>query len=413
MRKPIFVFVALILFSFGNLFALGLKDRLGIGLQVNSQKLYGDSHTGTFEYGVNPLSLRLNIKSSLFIDAEAGYSKAKVINSAGLLETDFFNGGLKFGYRLFNRARVTPLLYAGVGAFSYESSSGGRIYDGYGALGGGLEFFVNRFLGINLTADYRMTTNDNLDGADLTSAKDSFLNISFGFNYYMGSSRTHYSHDIEYDMLGDYSAVEQIGKFEDEIVPASSMSPAYYASYNFKKEQLMHAIAKSESEIKLLKTKVSVMKEHSDELEERIKMAGLMGDESVENQRKNKYLIHYRNAIILYQAHYYENTILTLETLIEEKPFHPLTASAWYWIGESRFSLEKYQEAAAAFRRASLMTKSSLKSEISQLMIGLCHMKNGEETAARINFEKLIQLSSNASCSELAREYLDGLTTLN
>ncbi len=413
MRKPTFVVVALILFSFGNLFALGLKNKLGIGLHANSQKLYGDSFTGTFEYGVTPLYLRLNIKPSLFIDAEASYLKSKVASSFGMLETDLVNGGLKFGYRMFNQARVTPLLYAGLGAFSYESSSGGRIYDGYGALGGGLEFFVTRFLGINMTADYRMTTNDNLDGADLASSKDSFLNVSFGFNYYMGNRRTDYSQEIDYDMLDDYSAVEQGGKFGDEIVPASSMSPVDYANYNFKKEQLMHAIAKSENEIKLLKAKVNVMREHSDELEERIKIAGLMGDESAPNQRKNKYLIHYRNAIILCQAKYYDNAILTLETLIEENPFHPLTASAWYWIGESRFNSDEYQEAAAAFRRASLMSKSSLKSEISQLMIGLCHMKGGDETAARINFEKLIQVSSNASCSELAREYLDDLTTLN
>ncbi len=413
MRKPTFIIVALILFSFGNLFAQGLKDRLGIGLQANSQKLYGDSYTGTFEYGVNPLFLRLNVKPSFFIDAEAGYSKTRVASGGALLETDILNGGLKLGYRMFSQARVTPLLFVGLGAFSYEGSSGNRIYDGYGALGGGLEFLVNRFLGINMTADYRMTTNDNLDGANLAGAKDSFLNVSFGFNYYMGSGRLNYTKDIAYDMLGDYSAVEQVGELEDEIIPASEMSPADYANYALKKEQLMHAIVKSESEIKLLKAKVNVLKEHSDELEDRIKMAGLMGNESNVDQKKNKYLIHYRNAIVLFQAQYYDNAIITLQTLIEEKPFHPLTASAWYWIGESRFNLEKYQEAAAAFRRASLMSKSSLKSEISQLMVGLCLMKSGDDTAARINFEKLLQVSSNASCSELVREYLDDLTSLN
>jgi TolA-binding protein len=390
-----------------------LKDKLGIGMQINSQKLYGDSYEGTFEYGINPIYLRLNLKPSLFIDAEAGYSKAKVANPLGILESDMFNGGLKFGYRMFDQARVTPLLYAGLGALSYESPAAGRVYDGYGALGGGLEFFVNHFLGVNLTADYRMTTSDDLDGADLASPKDSFLNVSFGLNYYMGRDRTYYAHrDVDYNMIGEHSAVEQVGEIKDENASGKSIGSADYAQYALQREQLMQSITQSENEIKLLKAKVNVMKEHEDELEERINMAGLMGDAQAGKSR-DKYLIHYRNAIILYQAKYFENAIITLQALIEEEPFHPLTANAWYWIGESRFNMENYQDAAVAFKRASLMSKSSLKSEISQLMIGLCLMKSGDEAAARINFEQLIQMSSNASCSELAREYLEDLTTLN
>jgi len=412
MKKPTFVFVALLLFGFGNLFAQGLKEKLGIGLQVNAQKVYGDSYTGTFEYGINPIYLRLNLKPALFIDLEAGLAKAKAVNPAGTIETDFFNAGLKFGYRMFNQSKINPLLYAGVGAYSYEAGTTGRVYDGYGALGGGVEFFLNHFLGLNLTADYRMTTSDAFDGADLASAKDAFLNIGFGVNYYMGRRGTHYAQNTDYYLMDDYSAVEQ-ANYGNEVDASNPTNSQDYVNYTLKKEQLMSSIEKSEREIRLLKTKVNVLKEHSEELEEKAKIAGLMGDESNTGQSQNKYLIHYQNALILYQAHYYQNAIITLKALIEEQPYHPLTANAWYWIGESQFNMQNYPEAAAAFKRASLMSKSSLKSEISELMIGLCHMKNGDETAARLNFEKLIQVSSNASCTELAREYLEDLTTFN
>ena len=46
-------------------------------------------------------------------------------------------------------------------------------------------------LGINLSADYRFTTSDDIDGGSyLGDSKDGYLNLRAGFIYYMGDRPT-------------------------------------------------------------------------------------------------------------------------------------------------------------------------------------------------------------------------------
>ena len=408
MKKLLLVFLGIIFWGSNYLAAAGIKDKLGIGVYVNSQRLYGDSYTGTFQYGVNPISIRFNFKPTLFFDMELGYSKASVNNGFATLSTDMLNVGFKFGYRFFNYKRLNPLFYVGLGTISYEPA-GSRVYDGYGAVGAGAEFFINRYLGLNLNGDYRLTSGDDFDGADLGSSKDAFLNIAFGLNYYLGGRRTQFD-EMEDNLPEGYSAVEQTPSLDapSENVKVSNED---YAMLTFKKNQLINSIAQKEKDIKLLRAKVNTLNAQSTELTEKLQLAGLTGAEnSPESEPESTYLIYYQNALVLFQAEYYENALAIFKSLLNDDPSNTLTANCWYWIGECHFNLQDFQSAVAAFKRATALQNNTQKAEMAELMMGLSHLKLGDETAARINFEKLLNTNMNNSFTELAKEYLSELS---
>jgi len=180
----------------GILFA-GIKDKLGIGVNVNSQRLYGDNLRGDFVFGGSPLILRYNFKPKLFLDADLGFSKLSTPFAGTTLETEMINIGLKLGYRFFHENRFNPIIYVGGGAFNFKQGNSQRFWDGYAAAGAGAEFFITNFLGLNVSGDYRYTTGDDFDGSRLGKGKDAFVNVAGGVVFYFGGRTRGEPHYVE------------------------------------------------------------------------------------------------------------------------------------------------------------------------------------------------------------------------
>ena len=87
---------------FCDLSAGEFVSKLGIGFNVNTQKLRGDMHSGRFVYGGSPLLLRYNFKPAWFLDTDIGFGRLSTRINGALLETSMLNFGGKLGYRFPN-----------------------------------------------------------------------------------------------------------------------------------------------------------------------------------------------------------------------------------------------------------------------------------------------------------------------
>ncbi len=197
MKRFQFLIVLLLTFGFISLNAGEIKEKLGIGFIVNSQRLFGDTRNGNFTYGVNPMVLRYNIKPFAYLESDIGFTQLTTQIEGFDRRTEIFNLGVKAGYRFLHTQKINPLLYLGLGMFNSQVDKWSRTWGGYGAVGVGTELFLNNFIGINLNADYRYTTGDNFDGGNISSRKDGFINIGLGLNYYLGK-RTKYMPNQEF-----------------------------------------------------------------------------------------------------------------------------------------------------------------------------------------------------------------------
>ncbi|MCH8873132.1 LysM peptidoglycan-binding domain-containing protein [candidate division KSB1 bacterium] len=190
-RISIFIFLVAAM-TVSHLFG-GIKDKLGLGLNINAHKLYGDTRSGSLGLGGGNLLLRYRLKPALFLEFELGFLRLSTQANGTSLHTDMLNLGAKAGYTFLTSQIYQPYVYFGIGAlnfgkfkylFEVSPLASFSFWDGYVALGAGTEFFASDFLAVNVTADFRYTSGDGFDGGFDGSRKDGYLNLGLGFIYH-------------------------------------------------------------------------------------------------------------------------------------------------------------------------------------------------------------------------------------
>lgn len=179
-RICIFLVVSM---SVGQVFG-GIKEKLGLGLNINAHKLYGDTRSGNFGVSGGNLLLQYRWKPALFIESELGFLTLSTKMNGTTLDTDMINIGAKAGYTLVRSSFYQPFMYFGVGALGFSENGKGPFWDGYVAFGAGAEFFASEFLAVNVTADFRYTSGDGFDGGLDGWRTDGYLNLGLGLIYH-------------------------------------------------------------------------------------------------------------------------------------------------------------------------------------------------------------------------------------
>lgn len=182
--KRISIFIFLVATMTVSHLSGGIKDKLGLGLNINAHKLYGDTRSGDLGLGGGNLLLRYRLKPALFLESELGFLRLSTKVNGTTLNTNMLNFGAKAGYTFAGSQIYQPFIYFGLGALNFSENGNGRYWDGYAALGAGTEFFVSDFLAINVTADFRYTSGDGFDGGIAGAGKDGYLNLGLGFIYH-------------------------------------------------------------------------------------------------------------------------------------------------------------------------------------------------------------------------------------
>ncbi len=392
-----------------------LKDKVGFGFTVNRQKLFGDSHNGVFKFGGNPLNIRFNFKPYMFAETDFGYMQTVVAVDRGVLKTQLANLGAKVGYRLFHRDRVSPLAYIGFGVLSFRNHDGEIYSDGYGALGGGLEVLVHERVGLNLTADYRLTTGDDFDGATRRSGRDNLLSIGAGVVVYI-SDRRHDKFDDDMQNMWYPSGKVDLEQVEPDDQPAKTQIPdtreqAAMLDLARERAELVKTLAERNKDIHLLKLKLTFLNEQTEMLSEQLETLRPASADATVLSSTTAYLVHYQNALALYREQDYQRAIKTLAYLVQEHPYHSMTGSSQYWLGECLFGTSDYAGAALAFEKAIAMTPPGEQrmTEMSRLMLGLSYWKDGKEGDAELEFGKILQTEPITQFDTLAQRYIDEL----
>ncbi|MFQ5865254.1 MAG: tetratricopeptide repeat protein [bacterium] len=409
-----FTFLVLILLCWhANVPAGGFKEKIGLGFNINTHKLYGDTRNGKFVYGVSPVQFRYNIKPYVYLETEVGIGQLSNQFKGVNRNTDLINFGMKAGYRFWHQKRINPIVYLAVGVFNFSLGTGSRFWDGYGAVGAGTEFLVGSRLGLNLTGDFRYTTGDDFDAANTGNHKDSFLNLGMGLFYYFGSRGSFDSEPIlsDYvpDVLSPYEEVVDDQSELTEIVHTNeSTAVPLLEELASQKQELLETKKEKEKILEILKVKLASwdiqLERLSEELQKRQRDASNMANASVTNETDN-FIKRYRIGLSFYKTEDFQEAIRTFINLLNEYPDHVLATNCWYWLGESYFSAEDYNSAIEAFQKV-VEDLSSSKNEISHFMLALSRWHMGNISQAKSDFEKILEIYPNSLYGPLIRDYL-------
>lgn len=398
-----------------KIYAGGFMKKLGIGFNVDAQKLYGDTRTGKFALGVNPIHIRFNFSPNAFLDTDLGFSRLSSNVGGATLNVNMLNAGFRTGLRLLRESKINPLVYIGGGVFNFQLGDGSRFWDAYGAVGAGLEFFLSSNIGLNLTGDFRYTTGSDFDGTVGGSRNDAILNLGLGFVFYLGG-RDKFIPKPEFTQ----SLPEEISPLPfEEVVEFNEVRTANATHFEntsnsdlekfaLQKEELLKTKMEKEDLIKLLRLKLSISQDQIRKLEKKLLALNnysTINTHSFNNKETEYFEKNYRMGLYFLQNGNYSEVISIFENLLKENLQEPLATLCLYWLGESYFANQDYGSAIEAFQGA-LKDPESLKKEVALLMLGLSRLKMGDISQAKSDFEKLVENYPNSQCAPLAKQYL-------
>jgi TolA-binding protein len=413
-RAKYFLLLSLLfVFSADEILAGEFKEKLGLGFNVNSQKLYGDARTGKFVFGVNPALIRYNFNSHVYLDADIGLAQLSSNMGVATLKTNMINLGFKVGYRLLQQYKINPLLYLGGGIFNFQLGSWSRFWDAYGSVGGGVEFFLSNNLGLNLTGDLRYTTGDDFDGGSSGKRKDAILNLGFGFIFYLGG-RGEFISEPEFTTISPeepptYEEVTENNESPAETVEQNGSTPDM-ASEDFseEREKLLKTKLDLEQTLELMRLKLRISQNQVQRLEQKLLILSNPNksvSQSFENSEIESFIVGYRTALAYFEAGNYPDAIRAFKNLIDENPKGALTNLGLFWLGESYFANQDYNSAVEAYQKV-LENTNSLKKELALLMLGLSRWKKCDISAAKADLKRLVESYPQSETVPLAKQYL-------
>ncbi|MFQ5706378.1 MAG: tetratricopeptide repeat protein [bacterium] len=409
MARQLLLISCFILQTSNLVFAGDLQNRLGLGFSVNSQKLYGDTNSGKFLFGVNPGIVRYDLGSTLFLESQLGIAKLSSEAGAQTLNTNLIELGFKVGHRFFSTQVITPLFYLGGGIFNFRINDRARAWDAFGAAGAGLEVFLRDNMGLNLSGEFRYTSGDDFDGGNSSPRNDSILNMSVGFVFYMGSRKRY----VEEPMLTE-SIIEEYPDEDEEpdedsdsdLAAETAIDSSYLAG-------LLEAKNERQEAILLYKSKLRWLEQQVVALEGRLQKA-TTGAPSLTPAPPDSSRLRlnrkFTSGLLAYKNKNYLVAVNTFVDLLQASPDAALASRCWYWLGECYFSERDYTAAEAAYEQV-LQSPESSKREAAVLMVGICRLKAGKLAQAKEALEELLRTYPGSPFVAISKHYLAKLSS--
>jgi tol-pal system protein YbgF len=122
----------------------------------------------------------------------------------------------------------------------------------------------------------------------------------------------------------------------------------------------------------------------------------------------DSYTARYQEALQAYRSKNYRDAIQKFEALLATDSRHSLSDNCEYWIGESYYDLQNYQQAIVAFEKVFTHPKSN-KDDSAQLKLGMCYLRLNEKEKAKEEFQKLVRDYPASEYAGIAKRFIGQL----
>ncbi|MFQ6112513.1 MAG: tetratricopeptide repeat protein [bacterium] len=408
LRWAVFLFL---FFSVTVCHSQEFRDKLGFGLNLGGQRLYGDRKDVGFGIGFEGL-VKYRLLEFADLAFAFGYSQLKYTSNT----TDLVNADLKSTFEIISSGMVRPYIGLGVGMINFHvyNSGKGRFFDAVLFGGGGLKIRVSTQFDWLIGADYRFTMGDNLDNLNLNNegkANDGFLNIRTGVTYYLpGTGRETFEILPMEKVPLDEVEGERGSEVGEQYNPANAAPEAKdmeeYVRLKSRIDELSERIDSKEKEISKLQGQLSERKQKITYMEQ---SAAKQSSVPVQTSSSmSGFSEIYEQALTNFYNKQYSEAISLFQLLLQQYQTHALVSNCQYWIGECYFAMGRYQESIDAFFKV-LSFPRSLKKDDALFHLGKVYLKTGAGERAREAFARLIREYPNSEFIQDAKDYLGKL----
>ena len=277
MEKKYICFSAalLVFFMYGLVHPQTERGKIGIGLDVGAQRIFGDKKEkegigfggeGFVTYKILPFAdIGLNLGYG-----QLNYEYLFPVVGTVKATTNLINVDLKSNLEVVSKGSFRPYLTlgAGIANFGIEDSGLDRknVASFFG--GGGVRYTVNPRVNLFLGGDYRFLDTDGLDGFAAGKAKDGYLNIRTGLSYQVGNQEE--TPDVIAEERAPFVEVEDSSNYYEPQQKAPGTSGATgnetkdmeeYVRLKSKIDQLSGNVDSKEKEISELQRRLNDQKQ--------------------------------------------------------------------------------------------------------------------------------------------------------
>ncbi|HNY91237.1 MAG TPA: tol-pal system protein YbgF [bacterium] len=400
------------------------NSRIGLGFNIGLQKPYCDVlHTGAGLAG--EFMMRYLLSNYFDISLGLGYGTLNDGFSYNTFVTDLIAGDIKANIHLSKPGNTNPYIFVGAGftnssytrnkwwAIGSPDFEDKRVTLGSFIYGGGVEFMLTPQVALNTFMDYRFSTGDALDGAELGKYKDGYLNARAGITYYL-SPRAGKAKSDRDDLLalqqGQLSGAEQSGgtgmdmfeaKLDKMEAGDAELSMEQYVRLKSRVDELNQLISIKETELDELRATLDFKNQRITDLESTLQSADFAGGSGLSGD----FAYNYEEALRAFYARDYRRAASIFSNLLTQYPSHALASNCQYWIGECMFGLKDYEQASAAFQ-AVFNFENTTKKDDATLMLGRCFYALNDRSNAREYFQSVIDKYPGSEYIEKARQWL-------
>ena len=113
----------------------------------------------------------------------------------------------------------------------------------------------------------------------------------------------------------------------------------------------------------------------------------------------------YQDALQTYRSKNFRDAVQKFEALIASDSKNDLADNCQYWIGESYYDLQNYQQAIVAFQKVFTYAKSN-KDDSAQLKLGMCYLRLNDKEKAKEEFQKLVGNYPSSEYVGIAKRFI-------
>ncbi len=426
MRKQIVItsVAAFMLLTLGLASAQTSGNKIGIGMNLGVNRLYGDRGSQGSEnigFGTEAV-LSYRILPFLELAYALGYGQVRYDDPLRLPQktTDFVNSDLKGNFEVLPNSRFSPYASVGLGALWYavRNQGFGRVWDAEFFGGGGLRYRASSSFDIYLGADYRYITSDTFDNqrSEEGSSDDGYFNVRSGFTYRLGSGR-----DNEGVIAGQevpfYEIDEEPGIVDPEYagmqaqtsrqnIAGGQQSPkdmTEYVKLKSRIDDLSQKVDTREKEISVLQRDLGQRRRVLSSLENKVSAQGPVAVRT--SSSMSGFSEIYEKALTHFYNQNYSQAISMFDLLLSQYANHSLASNCQFWIAQSHLGMSQYPQAIEEFTKV-LAFERSFKKDDALFHVGKTYLQIGSGDMARSAFTQLIQQFPYSEFLDEAKGYV-------
>jgi len=400
--KALIFFVALVFLALWGMEPVMAQNRIGLGMDIGRQKLYGDAEITSFRPAPG-LYFIYHFNQGFGLSFRTGYGEFLSSHRHRTHEIQMIPLQLAGNFYLSGRGFV-PFFRFGVSLFNFwAKGSTERYFDGSFFGGGGFDWALSKQVSLRFVADYNFTTGDDFDGI-ARNGKDRFLLGRFGLTYYFPATEVKFEPQREERML---PAGEPVAKRERTPGQDIYLQVAKLKSII---DKLTELINQRDREIEELQALVELKDRKIEELDQKLAQleSGSSGGWAHKRQEPRNsepergswnppvqrlsdwnFRRKYEAALAKFNAYNYREALADFMYLLQANPDHPLAGNCQYWIGESYFGMGQYEKAVEAFEKVMDFHRSP-KHDVALYMAARAYLRLGDKERARTRLQQLI-----------------------